>query len=67
MKTTTITITGMHCPSCAMLLTDVLQDVNGVQEAVVSYKEGTALVTHDERTTTAQLRAAIEAEGYKAS
>jgi copper chaperone len=62
---TDITIKGMHCHSCEMLLTDVLSDIDGVDEAKVSIKEGRAEVKYDPaKTDEAKMRAAIEAEGY---
>ena len=66
MKHTTIHITGMHCKSCVMLLTDMLTDIEGVKE--VSVKIGTAEVDYDPATVTeADLRKAVDAEGYKAT
>ena len=62
---TTIKIEGMHCKSCEMLLTDVLSEMNGVKLAEVSFKNGNAIVTHDEKTTEKAMRDAIEVEGYK--
>ena len=62
----TIPIKGMHCRSCEALITDVLTETDGVKEAKVSLKENAAAVEFDEsRVSEAQLRKAIEAEGYK--
>jgi copper chaperone len=64
MKTTTLTIKGMHCNACVMLLTDVLTELPGVADAKVAM--GSASVEYDpSKTSTAELQAAIEAEGYK--
>lgn len=61
----TITIEGMHCNSCVMLLTDVLSDIEGVEQADVSM--GKAVVVHDpHKARIDALKKAIEAEGYKA-
>jgi copper chaperone CopZ len=61
----TIPIKGMHCPSCEALLTDVLAETDGVKEARVSLKENIAHVEFDQsKVSEAQLRKAIEAEGY---
>lgn len=65
MKTTTITINGMHCASCETLLSEVLEEIDGVDSATVSYKDGAATVTHKDIVSERQLRNAIEAEGYK--
>jgi copper chaperone len=60
---TTMKIEGMHCNSCVMLLTDVLQDLPGVKDAKVTM--GKAEVEHDTKTTHDDMKKAIEAEGYK--
>lgn len=62
---TTIKVQGMHCHGCEALLTDVLSEIKGVSEAKVSLKEERAIVEHDATVNEAQLRKAIEAEGYK--
>jgi len=63
---TTITIEGMHCHACEVLLTDVLSETEGVTRASVSLKTGTAHVEFDaSKVTESALRKAIEAEGYK--
>lgn len=67
MKTTHVNITGMHCASCEMLISEALTDVAGVHTAKVNAKEGTAVITHDDAISKAQLCKTIEAEGYKAS
>ena len=64
MTITMISINGMHCASCETLLAEVLEDLDGVTTATVSYKNGSAVVTHDANVTEATLRKAIEAEGY---
>jgi copper chaperone CopZ len=62
----TITVEGMHCNACEMLITDALGDTPGVKSANVSLKEGKAVVEYDERQATeTQLRKVIEDEGYK--
>ena len=66
-KKTTILVKGMHCPSCEILLIDVLRELKGVKSAKVSYADGKAIIEHD--VTIASEKAlcrAIEAEGYKA-
>jgi copper chaperone CopZ len=63
---TTIPIKGMHCPSCEVLITDVLAETDGVKAAKVSLAENAAHVEFDQsKVSEAQLRKAIEAEGYK--
>lgn len=66
----TIKVNGMHCHGCVALIKDVLGDVPGVQSADATIKdaakqEGVVVVEHDAKVTEKQLRAAIEAEGYR--
>jgi copper chaperone CopZ len=66
MKRTSIAIKGMHCASCSTLLTEVLTDLPGVQDAHVDFKTEKAEVTFDPaKVSEAQMRKAIEDEGYK--
>ncbi|MBS3176980.1 copper-translocating P-type ATPase [Candidatus Woesearchaeota archaeon] len=67
MKTTTMHITGMHCASCATLLTKALQKVSGVKSAIVNYATEKATVEHDDSTTLEQLIKAVQNKGYQAS
>ncbi|MFA5106240.1 MAG: heavy-metal-associated domain-containing protein [Candidatus Micrarchaeia archaeon] len=63
----TIKITGMHCASCAMLLTDAINDVKGAKvEAPIDYKSGMAKVSYDSQATLGRIKEAIRKEGYKA-
>jgi copper chaperone CopZ len=64
MNTTTLKITGMTCPHCAMTVTKALQSVDGVQAADVKLEEGLALVTGD--AAPERLIQAVEAQGYRA-
>lgn len=60
-----ITIKGMHCSSCVMLLTDVLTELEGVKQAEVSLEKEQAVVEYDpEAVNVEHMKAAIEAEGY---
>lgn len=63
----TLNVKGMHCPSCSMLIEDVLQDM-GVKVVEISINEptetGTIVVNTD--LSKEDLVEAIEAEGgYK--
>lgn len=60
-----ISIKGMHCNSCVMLLTDILTEMEGVKEAEVSLEKEQAVVEYDPKTVNVEhMKAAIEAEGY---
>ncbi len=67
MKKTTIQVTGMHCASCANILTKALQKVPGVSSATVNYATQKASVDFDEAKAQEQdLIKAIESKGYGA-
>ncbi|MEK6963226.1 MAG: heavy metal translocating P-type ATPase [Nanoarchaeota archaeon] len=66
--TTHLAIGGMHCASCANILTKALNKVPGVQSANVNYGTEKATVSYDDSLATLeQLIAAVESKGYKAS
>lgn len=47
MQTTKLTITGMHCTSCAINIDGELEDTEGVKEAKTSYAKQQIEVTFD--------------------
>jgi copper chaperone CopZ len=60
-------VTGMHCPSCSMLITMNLGDVEGVQDVSCDYKTGETVVKYDPAVTNeAAIMSEIEAAGYTA-
>ena len=60
--------TGMHCPSCAMLIEMTLKKEAGVEEVRADYPAGRTDVTYDPAITSeAAIIAKIEDLGYKAS
>lgn len=66
MEKTTLYITGMACGGCAAAIANALHSIDGVTEAEVSHSEGTAEISFDAaKVQAAQLKAAIEAAGYK--
>jgi Cu+-exporting ATPase len=65
-NTLALTVRGMHCDSCAALIDDTLTDVPGVITSTTSSETERSTITHDERTTHADIVAAIEALGYHA-
>jgi len=65
-NTVELTVQGMHCGSCALLIDDALTDVPGVISSTTSSKARRSTVTHDQRATHADIVAAIEALGYRA-
>ncbi|WP_435065725.1 heavy metal translocating P-type ATPase [Halobaculum sp. EA56] len=63
--TARLTVPEMDCPSCAQKVDKSLQRVDGVVEATLQPTTGTATIKYDpDRTTKADVVAAIEAAGY---
>jgi copper chaperone CopZ len=66
-STLELTISGMHCGSCALLIDDVLADLPGVLTSTTSSKTQRSIVTHDNRATPGEITAAIAELGYSAT
>lgn len=60
----TIKIDGMHCDHCAMDVTKILNQIDGVS-ANVSLPRGTAVVSCDREVDDATLKNAVEKIGYR--
>jgi len=62
-----ITITGMHCPSCAALIEETLGADDGVTEATVDLDSDHARITFDPSVISPDRLCALVAEaGYRA-
>ena len=61
----TMKIEGMMCPHCEAHVKKALEGVAEVREAIVSHKDGTAIVTLDADTAPVTLKKAVEEQGYK--
>ncbi len=61
----TLKIEGMMCPHCEANVKKTLEEFAEVREAVVSHKDGTAIVTLDADLGVATLKKAVEDKGYK--
>lgn len=67
MKKTHLQVSGMHCASCAAIITKGLKKVDGVKEAQVNYSTASATVDFDETKTNEQaLIEAVKNRGYSA-
>lgn len=67
MKTTILTIDGMHCDGCARTIEALLSRVPGVRKAEASYDERQARVLHDQNEArAADLTAAVAKGGFTA-
>ena len=59
----TLTIKGMHCKSCEMLIADALKEIGVASK--IDHKTGKAEITYDENKTSLELiKATIKKEGY---
>lgn len=68
MKKITILISGMHCASCANIITKALQKLDGVIEATVNFSTEKAVIEYEPaKTTPEQIIHTVEKKGYKAA
>ncbi len=66
MKTTTFTIGGMHCASCAIRIEKSIKKVKGVKNAAVNFATHGATAEFDEKLTSEEkLHDAVIKTGYK--
>jgi periplasmic mercuric ion binding protein len=64
-QTITLAVENMYCAACPHTVKASLQAVPGVKQAVVSYKDKTAIVTYDDaKTDVKALTAATTNAGY---
>ena len=61
----TIIIEGMMCGHCEAHAKKALEAIDGVEEAIASHTAGNAVVTLSKEVSDAELRSAVEGEGYK--
>ncbi|HLC96175.1 MAG TPA: heavy-metal-associated domain-containing protein [Candidatus Nanoarchaeia archaeon] len=62
----TFNVSGMHCPSCEILITDSLMETPGVANAAASEKAGTVDVEFDEKKVNeSKIKDIIKKEGYR--
>ncbi len=67
MTTTTFKTTGMHCPSCSMLVEMAVEDLDGVEKVKVDLASESTTVTYDPATVTSNaVIDAIAQAGYSA-
>ena len=60
----TVKIEGMMCPHCEARVKKILEGIDGVTEADVSFEAGTAIVTLSKDIENDVLKSAIEAQDY---
>ena len=61
----TMNIEGMMCEHCEARVKKCLEALEGVEEAVVSHKEGTAIISMKEEVSDEVLKKAVEDQDYK--
>ena len=61
----TLKIEGMMCGHCEMHIKKALEALDGVTEALVSHKTGTAVVTLDKDVSDDILKQAVADQGYQ--
>ena len=61
----TLKVEGMMCMHCEGRVKKCLEEIEGVNEAIVSHEAGTATIISDNEIPTDTLVNAIEAQGYK--
>lgn len=67
MATTKLAISGMHCSSCATIISRELEKVPGVSDATVNFASEKAIIIYDhDDMNTDQLIAAVKKVGYSA-
>lgn len=44
---TMLSIKGMHCESCKILIEEVCAEIKGVKSCIVDVKKGTVIIDHD--------------------
>ena len=58
-------IKGMHCPSCEVLIKDVLEDLD-ITDVEISHKTGRAVINYDEKGVDIEsIKKLIKDEGYE--
>ena len=60
---TTLTIKGMHCESCKVLIEDVCKEFAGVTSSNVNFKTGKGEIEHTKPLDKQKLKKEIEALG----
>jgi Cu+-exporting ATPase len=68
MKKTDFQVTGMHCASCASLITRAVQKKKGIENVNVNYGAGKATVSYDDSVINdQQIAEVIKSKGYGVS
>jgi len=60
-----MTVSGMHCRSCEMLVRDVASEIDGVESVTVDSRSGSMVVKGSSDVVFQAVRKAVEKEGYR--
>ena len=60
-----IKIEGMMCPHCEARVKKILEEIDGVENALTSHTDANAVITLSKDISNDVLKAAIEDAGYK--
>ncbi|PIY69151.1 heavy metal translocating P-type ATPase, partial [Candidatus Roizmanbacteria bacterium CG_4_10_14_0_8_um_filter_39_9] len=67
-KRVSLSLSGMHCTSCALIIEKSLKKIPGVKDANVNFSAEKALITYDESTTNKEsFLDAVKRTGYSAT
>lgn len=67
LETARLSTTGMHCPSCSMLVDMTLDDLDGVVESKTDHASGVTVVSFEsDKTDVEAIIGAIRSVGYDA-
>jgi copper chaperone len=62
---TEIHVTGMRCSGCELLVTEALEEMEGVEKVHASHADGTIVVEFDEsKVDPGSIKAVIEGQGF---
>ena len=66
MKEIKLKIEGMHCTGCSNRLENILNNTDGVENAIVSFEEKKAIITYNEsQIDPEKLKETIKDAGFK--
>ncbi|MBT3463580.1 heavy-metal-associated domain-containing protein [archaeon] len=61
-----LSVKGMHCKACEMLIEDGLSETEGIDKTNISHEEGYVEVSYDEnKIDVSKIKKIIVQEGYK--
>ena len=60
----TISVKGMHCNSCNLLIEDAVSEIKGVEGVKANFQTGKVAVKYSDESIMPKIRLAIEKEGY---